>query len=204
MSDINDSIETEQGISRREALKLSAKAAGAAAFATPIVVGAFSAPALAAEAPGCNPATDSDAVVIESATDERYNVNCKSGSRWGRYNSQRSDFSAPEIGPGKTVSVRFGLQGTDNFFVECSFYTIEAPTGCECTATWAMESANGTAGCNPGYTQFQSVPAPGCDPNQPDPPANALPLPYCKPTNGTDGCPSNQKLVLKSLVCCCN
>ena len=183
---------------------LTAKAAGAAAFATPIVVGAFSAPALGAQAPSCDPNTDSDAVRIESATDERYNQNCASGFKYGRYNSQRSDFDAPEIGPGVTVHVRFGLAGTDNFAVECSFYTIEAPAGCECTAVWEMEQSNGTPGCQPGFTQAMSVPAPGCDPNQPPPPAGAMPLPYCRPTNGTDGCPSSQKLVLKSLVCCCS
>ncbi|MBA2282227.1 MAG: hypothetical protein H0W25_13505 [Acidimicrobiia bacterium] len=195
--------ETSQAIGRREALKLSAKAAGAAAFATPIVVGAFSAPALA-QAVVCDPATDSDAVRIPAALRERYNQNCGgTASRYGRYNAQRSEISAPELGPGKTVILQFGRLGTDNFSVECSYYTIVAPTGCVCTVTWAMEQANGTAGCEPGFDQATSVPAAGCDPNQPAPPANALPLPYCKPTSGADGCPSSQKLVVTSLVCCC-
>ena len=50
------------GFNRREALKFSAKVAGVAAFATPVVVNAFSAPALAQTESTCDPATDSDAI----------------------------------------------------------------------------------------------------------------------------------------------
>jgi hypothetical protein len=188
---------TDQGISRREALKLTAMAAGAAAFATPIVVGAFSAPALA-QVSGCDPSTDSDAVVIQSVAkaNKKFNVNCESGSRWGRYNGQNSNFLAPEIGAGQSVTVTFGNNGTDNFDVECSFYTITAPANCVCTATWVMDD-----GCPPLFIQDLSTPGgTGCPTNVP---ANARPLPYCKRIDGTTDCPSSQKIRLVSVVCCC-
>jgi hypothetical protein len=194
---------TEQGISRREALKLSAKAAGAAAFATPIVVGAFSAPALAADPPECNPATDSEAVPIQSVADanKTFNVNCQGNSRWGRYNGQNSMFLAPELGPGQTITVTFGNNGIDNFDVECSFYTITAPANCNCTATWVLERANGTAGCATGF--IEDLSNPGVAPCPTNVPANAKKLPYCRRIDNSSNCPSGQKIRLVGVVCCC-
>lgn len=187
-------------LSRREALKFSGAAVGAAAFATPVVVGAFSAPALGQTFPTCDPATDSDAVVIESAAGHDWNINCENDSRWGRYNSQQSVFSS-SIGD---VTIQFGELGVDNFDVEVSYYTIIAPSGYECSATWRIINPNGTVTCTgTGEVQATSVPANATSGGRP-----TLPLPYCqgKVQNGAnagdDRCDSNLRLEVVSLVCC--
>lgn len=183
-------------LSRREAIKLSAKVAGAAAFAAPVVVGAFSAPALGQASPTCNPATDSDAVEITAAAGKDWNINCESGSTWGRYNSQQSDF-ASSIGQ---VSIMFGEGGVDNFNVEVSYYTIIAPPTWECAATWGLRDPNGSATCDgAGETTHISVPAVATSGGRP-----TLPLPYCKAKDhqGNDTCDSNLRLEIISLYCC--
>jgi hypothetical protein len=196
-----DMGEKSSSISRRDALKLSAGVAGAAAFATPVVVGAFQAPALGGQPfPTCDPETDSDAVVIESATGNDWNINCESGSTWGRYNSQQSVFGS-SIG---NVTIQFGELGVDNFDVEDSYYSIIAPAGYECVATWALKDSNGTSTCDGvGETTNTSVPANPTSGGRP-----TFALPYCKAKvqngahQGEDTCDTNLRLEVVSLVCC--
>ena len=73
-------------LSRRDALKTSAKVAGVAAFATPTVVSMFSTRAAAVDQ--CNPATDSFVIPATNITNSvDWNQNCAS-STLGRYNGQ--------------------------------------------------------------------------------------------------------------------
>jgi hypothetical protein len=209
--------ELSGAVSRREALKLSAKVAGVAAFASPVVVGAFSAPALADhDNDECDPGTDSDAIVIDSATGTKWNINCQIetdnepassplNSPYGRYNSQRSSFSST-IG---TVSVTFGWPNTtDNFRTDQSWYTIEAPAGYECSARWALSlgGPNTTGqGCLAAKTFWSDPPpelAAGESPSLFNSAADARHLPYCTWSNvGSDKC-NNQFLELVTLTCC--
>lgn len=197
----------DRAVSRREAIKLSAKAAGVAAFASPVVVGAFSAPALGQQSATCDPATDSDAVRITSASNEKWNINCQidTVSPHGRYNSQRSEFADTEIG---NVDIVFGWLGTDNFPTHKSWYVIEAPAGYECSATWAISLGGPDTtgqGCTPA-TQFVSTPPPTIGPGETQSLENsapgAQPLPYCTWSGvGSDKC-NNQFLELVTLDCC--
>lgn len=189
-------------INRREAILKTAKAAGVAAFAAPVVTGVFAAPGIA-NAAACNPSTDSDAVPITSAAGSEWNVNCADGGTWGRYNAQRSTFSLGAL----QVVLTFGRASlTDNFLVEESWYSLTAAQGnipYTCAATWALQRANGTATCNdPGEVIATSVPNPATVPSG----TTALPLPYCQALDnqGDPSCPSGDKLVLVSLVCCPN
>jgi hypothetical protein len=209
--------ETTSAISRRKALKLAATTAGAAAFATPVVVGAFSAPALADHDNNeCDPGTDSDAVEIASAAGSKWNINCQIetdnsppssplNSPYGRYNSQRS-FFASSIG---TVAVTFGYPNfTDNFRTDQSWYTIEAPAGYECSATWAISlgGPNTTGeGCD-NDPLLWSTPPPTRQPLEAPSIYNsaegARHLPYCTWSGqGSDKC-NNQFLELVTLTCC--
>jgi hypothetical protein len=193
-------LESKAALTRREALKLSAGVVGATAFATPVVVGAFSAPALGQTFPTCDPATDSDAVVITSATGKDWNINCENDSKWGRYNSQQSVF-ASSIG---NVTIQFGELGVDNFDVEVSYYSIIAPAGYECVATWRIKDSNGTSTCNgTGESEGFSDPANDTSGGRP-----TFGLPYCEgkvqngPNAGDDRCDPNLRLEVVSLVCC--
>jgi hypothetical protein len=209
--------ESKSALSRRDALKLAATTAGAAAFATPVVVGAFSAPALADhDNAECDPGTDSDAIEIVSAAGSKWNINCQIetdnspassplNSPYGRYNSQRSDFSS-SIG---TVGVIFGYDhSTDNFRTDQSWYTITAPAGYECSATWALSLGGPDTtgeGCDNDPILW-STPPPTKGPGDPESLGNSAPgarhLPYCTWTEvGSDKC-NNQFLELVTLTCC--
>lgn len=212
MGEINDGA-----LSRREALKLSAKVAGVAAFATPVVVGAFSAPALADHNNNqCDPGTDSDAIDIASAAGSKWNINCQIetdnvppssplNSPYGRYNSQRSDFTS-SIGQ---VSIIFGWPDkTDNFRTDQSWYTIVAPGGYVCSATWALSlgGPNTTGdGCDNDPILWSNPPPETSDPAQKTLSYSAVGarhLPYCTWSNvGADKC-NNQFLELVTLTCC--
>jgi hypothetical protein len=206
MSDHIDNNESGR-MSRRAAIATGAKVAGAAAFATPVVMGVFSSAASAQVPERCDPSIDSDAIDILEGGDRRWNLNCeKQDSFAGRYNAQRTELAIP--GTNEEVVISFGLGGVDNFAVECSFYTITAPDGYECTATFAVENANGTPGCT-SATAIEAESTPGdCTegfPSNPDftPPPGALPLPYCYVPGGTpNACDSGNKLVLESFFCC--
>lgn len=208
-----------EAIDRREAIKKTAMVAGAAAFATPIVMSTFSSPALALDSAcleggggeaNCD-STDSDAIRIEEAADERWNVNCESGSTWGRYNSQRSEYTSGDL----IVYLQFGELGVDNFDVERSYYYLIAVDSegnpYQCTAYWTLERGNGRPLCDrweDGVNgQYCSVPPSFAEvPPGPDVPAGLprLSLPYCKAldNHGNPACPSDGFLVLKNLVCC--
>lgn len=173
--------ETNGAISRREALKTTAKAAGMAAFVAPVVVGVFSAPAVRAATCNCSVSTDSDAVpaTIDPAGITR-NTNCGNGDGPnGAYNAQNISFN---FGPAQGGSIQIGLDGVDNFGTEVSFYTIASPAGWCCEAEWIIEGQ-----CSGAVAT--SVPAVGA-------PAGAQPLPYCV------GDCSGVKLTLTSVTCC--
>ena len=172
-------------ISRRDALKTSAKVAGVAAFATPIVMGVFSSRASAFA--GCDPTLDSDAVDLLKGKPKKWNINCSSNEKYGRYNAQRTEALLPGPGGLKAV-INFGQVGTDNFPVECSYYFFTVPTGWECSATFEIGDANDQLGCIAGEERV-SVPGdctlwPGTDgdttPGDSLPaPIGAIGLPYC-------------------------
>ena len=185
-----------------------AAAAGAAAFATPVVLGVYST-AASAQSSTCDPALDSNAVDLLVGDLKRWNLNCdKQNTLAGRYNAQRTDAEISGTG-GLTATIEFGLQGVDNLPVECSYYTIDAPAGWTCTARFGVEQANGQTGCSPGATEFLSVPG-DCDDAEsgedyPDftPPPDALPVPYCRVVGGNPNeCDSGLKLVLLEWTCC--
>ena len=191
-------------LTRREALKLSAGVVGATAFATPVVVGAFSAPALG-QAPVCTPENDSDAVIIQSAGGEKWNINCQvdENSPYGRYNSQRSEFGETEIGD---LAIVFGWgKNTDNFRTDASWYTIETPAGWTCSATWTISLGGPTTtgqGCV-GPESMSTPPPTGPGPSLSYSAAGAQPLPYCPVAEGTaDPKCDGQFLELVELVCC--
>lgn len=201
--------ESDNGkISRREALATGAKVAGAAAFATPVVMGVFSSAASAGlDVPDrCNPDVDSDAIDVLQGSPRRWNINCEKQSSFaGRYNAQRTEVTIP--GTTETVIISFGDAGVDNFPVECSYYTIDAPEGWDCEATFQVEAPNGVEGCVDG-TEATSDPG-ECHPDfqatNPSftPPPGALPLPYCYVPGGTpNACDSSVKLALVSFFCC--
>ena len=169
--------ETNGAISRREALKTTAKAAGVAAFVAPVVVGVFSAQSVNAAL--CSAANDSDAVqaIVESGAE--WNVNCGGNGVGpeGRYNGQDKGFTVLGL-PG---TVQVGNSGNDNFDTSKSYYVVANPTGYNCTPSWSV------VGCTSPIAN--STPILG----HPD---GALPLPYC-----TLNC-SSVNLVLTSVVCC--
>jgi hypothetical protein len=190
---MGDAGEIKGAVSRRDALKLSAKVAGAAAFATPVVVGAFSSPAMANHGGICTPGNDSDAETAVLGGGGRWNVNCANAGPLGRYNGQNGHF---ELADGTEGDVVIGYPGVDNFDVRCSFYTIDVP-GYVCSATFSLD--------NCACPVAQSVP---CDPiNCPGDPAcppNAQPLPYCNCVGGCSGGANvaSVKLILTSVNCC--
>lgn len=181
--------ESESAVSRRDALKTAAKVAGVAAFATPTVVGVFAAPSFAAETIRCNPATESDAITgILVSGDLKRNQNCGNDATppaYGRYNAQDAKDPIFDL-DGQTVTVNIGEAGIDNYDVEVSFYTIDAPANLECVATFTVNN------CDRG------------DIIDSDPPTGTLPLPYCLPTGPKEECQdnANANLELLSVVCC--
>jgi hypothetical protein len=201
-------------LSRREALKAAGVAAGAAAFASPVVVGVFSTQASAA---GCDPSIDSDALDLLNGTPKNWNTNCQTKSSagrpypWGRYNAQRTTATLP--GSAGQASIDFGNDGTDNYPVHCSFYTLSAPAGWLCSATFVTGDANSQDGCVPnGWTgPFTSeigdcsIPQDGDTTDGVDfaPPPNSFPVPYCKDPDGNNSCcPAGQFLWLTAWSCC--
>jgi hypothetical protein len=198
---------SKSALTRREALKLSAGVVGATAFATPVVVGAFSAPALGQTTPLCTPENDSDAVLIKDAGGTRWNINCQTDEEnpYGRYNSQRSEFGETEIGD---LAIVFGWgKNTDNFATDKSWYTIETPEGWTCSATWKITLATkGSDGCN--GPELISEPPPTAGPGDVVPSLDfsaegAEPLPYCPFEEGTiDPKCDGQFLTLLELICC--
>lgn len=184
--------ELKSAISRREALKLSAKTAGVAAFATPVVVGAFSSPAMASHGGICTPGIDSDAETAVLGSGGSYNVNCGTAGPLGRYNGQNGNFT---LADGTEGEVLVGFPGVDNFDVRCSFYTIDVP-GFVCSATFDLLRCD----CE---VLFSSP----CDetlcPTDPDCPANAQPLPYCACVDCSGGANvASVRLRLASVTCC--
>ncbi len=169
--------ETNGAISRREALKTTAKAAGVAAFVAPVVVGVFSAQSVNAAL--CSAANDSDAVFATVTSGGDWNTNCGGNGvgPTGRYNGQNANFTII----GGSGSVQVGSGGVDNFDTNVSFYFINNPNGFTCVANWTISDCDGATAL--------SVPALGA-------PAGALPLPYC-----TTNC-NGVKLNLTSVVCC--
>ena len=164
--------QTDNGkISRREAIKTTAKVAGVAAFATPAIVNMWSSTAMAAggDTSACdgsgvdtnNPCNvnDSDAVPVSLAgEDTNWNLNCQDvvvDGEWGRYNAQQTLYQYVDPVNGITVNLRFGQLGTDNFPVQYSFYTLEPVsddgTSYDCTAIWSLQnnaSGGGGAACD--------------------------------------------------------
>lgn len=198
-------------ITRRDALRKAGLAAGAAAFATPTVVGVFSSRASAQRTLPCDPGLDSDAVVLTAFDVADWNQNCGGNANtdpfpppgdedaYGRYNGQ--DATSVLAVNGNQVTVQIGEAGTDNEWVSISYYTItNVPAGWQCFADFRMENANGGVGCPSGVETLSS---PG---NNTDPvvPFGALALPYCADTTnqGNADCPSSAKLVLLSVTCC--
>ena len=173
--------ETNGAISRREALKTTAKAAGVAAFVAPVVVGVFSAQSVNAGACTCSTSTDSDAVPATVANaDVTRNANCKNNDIFpnGRYVAQDISFSFL----GGAGSIGLGLAGNDQFGTELSFYTITSPANYCCQANWTLDNC-----ATPSPTA--STPINGA-------PQGALGLPWCI------GDCSSVKLVLVSVTCC--
>ena len=181
------------GFNRREALKFSAKVAGAAAFATPVVVSAFSAPALAdGPTPVCDGSTDSLAIPGTITSGIKQNQNCGDDAvdpKYGRYNAQKGTFNVGNVTGGK---VCIGACDTvDNFDVESSWYTIVNPPGFECTAYWSLTECPKKPGS--GTPKTSTVPTGA--------PSDALPLPYCEPADKcTDN--ANNFLLLEKVWCC--
>lgn len=171
--------ERAASISRREALKSTAKIAGVAAFAAPVVVGVFSAPSVRANHSLCGPATDSDSVAATITSGGTWNTNCGDCSPSGRYNGQNSNFTIV----GGSGSVQVGSGGVDNFCTAVSFYVITNPAGFTCDATFSVRQCDGAV--------VNSIPGLGA-------PAGAIPLPYC-----TTNC-NGVKLDLTSVNCCPN
>lgn len=167
--------EDHNSLSRREALKMGAKAAGVTAFAVPTVIGVFSAPALGQSAPLCSPANDSDAVYGTIDSGGSWNTNCGGPCVHGRYNGQNAHFTFS----GGSGTVQVGTGGIDNFCTNLSYYSINAP-GFVCTPTWTVTGCTGAVG--------QSTPAAV--------PPGGGPLPYC-----TSNC-NSVRLVLSQIVCC--
>lgn len=175
--------ESSNAISRRDVLKTTAKAAGAAAFVTPVVVSVFSSPALGAVlCPSTDSAAKSATVVVGPTT---RNVNCAgSGASGGRYNAQDLADNIFEVGTAPNIvqgTLAFGGPGVDNFDVEVGFYSITQPVGWKCTATWEIENCDGNVIVYPE----QSPDAQG-----------RIPLPYC-----ASDC-SSVKLNLIDVSCC--
>ena len=123
---------TQAGTTRREALITAAKLTGAAAFAAPVVMSVFAAPAIG-QTPSCNPGTNSRAVPAIFAGGEIWNSNCAGG---GRYNGQNSNFT---VG-GNTGVIQVGGPGTDNRDFTCAYYTLVQPTGYTCSVTWGLNN----------------------------------------------------------------
>jgi hypothetical protein len=195
-------------MSRRDALKTSAKVAGVAAFATPVVMGVFSTRASAVN--NCDPSVDSDAIDLLNGTPRKWNTNCSDNEKYGRYNAQRTTAELPGTG-GEIAAINFGFTGTDNFPHECSFYTFDVPDGWECTATFVVGDANDTDGCPDGGLEDISTPG-DCEPwtaagtpSDFSPPPGANPVPYCKtPVENRSGgfCVSKAFLWLVEWSCC--
>ena len=171
MSDHIDQTDSSR-ISRREAIKTTAKVAGVAAFATPTIVSVWSTPVLANHSLDClgdgSPAetncgsTDSDAVDVQLSGTTSWNTNCGSdnvGVPLGRYNSQRSEFT--DADDNIIAILTFGEPGVDNFDVEVSYYTLvgfkldslppdfdaDDPStwpepDYDCTAYWSLTAGN--------------------------------------------------------------
>lgn len=175
-----------ESLSRREALKTTAKVAGVAAFATPTVVSMFSTRAAAADQ--CNPATDSYVIPATNLTNNvTWNQNC-ANETLGRYNGQ--NFTA-KLSNNDTVIVQIGTGGTDNNTVDCSYYTILS-TKYKCTAKFALLNC-------PDPNNQPSTDCTGAWP------PGAQPVPWCHscpqdtaPSQGATG----NKLLLISLNCC--
>ena len=210
MSDTDESNQHPASVTRLEALRTTAKLAGAVAFLSPVVVGAFSGAAFASSAAcdgysttdaNCN-ATDSDAVTITAAANREWNQNCGGSSVYGRYNAQRSEFTVGSI----VVTLTFGATNTDNFPVTEGWYTATGTgggTNYSCTAYWKMKLASWTSakgvdadpGCTDTATQCSVVPLGA--------PSGAKAVPYCTAVKqGNPECPAGVKLVLMKLVCC--
>jgi hypothetical protein len=196
-------------ISRREALRTTAKVAGAAAFATPVVMGVFSSRVSAIPA-GCDPSVDSDAIDLLQGQPRKWNINCSDNEKYGRYNAQRTEALLP--GGAGTAAINFGFTGTDNFPVECSFYVFDVPAGWDCSASFVVGDANDTDGCPDGGIEFDSVPGDceiwpegGSTPEDFVPPPGALPVPYCQtPSENPSGgfCEGKTFLWLVEWTCC--
>lgn len=172
--------ESSGSLSRREALKATAKAAGVAAFAAPVVVGVFNSSA-SAQTVICSQTNDSDAVTA-TVIPANYSWNHNSGGQTveGRYNGQNKNFTLA----GGTGTVQVGATGTDNPDVTIAYYVIFPPAGLvSCTPTWQIVGCTGPiATSSAALTATQG------------------PLPYC--TTATDpGSPAVQ-LQLVSITCC--
>jgi hypothetical protein len=164
-------------VSRREALKVTAKVAGVTAFATPVVVGVFSSNASAV---ACGGPGESDAIPATVDANVKWNQNCGgNGSPLGRINGQnKNNFSFG----GGDYRVVIADDGTDNTNADKTYYTVVNPAGYVCSATFIIEN------CGSGPWPLSTNPGTW--------PSAAQPVPYC-PTS----CAS-VKLVLTSVVCC--
>jgi hypothetical protein len=160
------------GIGRREAIKLGAKAAGVTAFAAPVVVGVFSAPAVGQTTVSCNGETDSDAVYGTVDSGGSWNSNCGGSGPYGRYNAQDAHFTFA----GGDGTVVLGAPGTDNIDVEKAYYNVNV-TGWVCTVTWLLENCDFALGTS-------------------TPQAPGLPVPYCP------GNCNSVRLAIDEVVCC--
>lgn len=165
--------ERTASISRREALKSTAKIAGVAAFAAPVVVGVFSAQAVSAVHCGPN---DSDSQLVTIGLDNFANTNC--GGRCndsGEYHSDTVTAAIPNSSPAATVTITVGEQCAQG-----SSFVISATQGYVCQATFQ-------ATCASGDTEVVQ---------------NGNLLPYCiGPSTGSAPCAS-AKLLLVSAHCC--
>ena len=165
--------ERAASISRREALKSTAKIAGVAAFAAPVVVGVFSAQSVGASHCGPN---DSDSQLVTIGLDNFANTNC--GNKCNDSGEYHSDFVTSTIpnsvGPA-TVTITVAEQCAQG-----SAFVISATGGYVCQAT------------------FQAI----CASGDTEVPQNGTLLPYCTgPTTGSAPCAS-AKLLLVSAHCC--
>lgn len=193
----------DKTISRREALKTTAKVAGAAAFAAPVIAGVFSAPAAHAVFSNCDPLTNSYAKKATNITGNEWNTNGAAGYPFGRYNGQNRNFNLQ----GLQGTISLGGQGVDNFDVRTSYYYINL-TGYNCEATFRVENCgpnndqNGevdysqpsVSGIGYGPLPFCSDEYPGAYPNSPAPPP-VIPA-------DQDYTDANAQLVLVSIYCC--
>lgn len=177
--------ERAASISRREALKSTAKIAGVAAFAAPVVVGVFSAPSVSAAV--CNPSLSSTAISTTVTADAtKGSVNCGAPCNGNGQNTHLGGTYNNNELVGTFTNSNGTVQGAVTVFqpspgcANTAYYLITLTAGAssyQCEAVFVFENCGGTL----------TTPASS---------ALGSPVPYCA------GDCSSVKLVLSAVNCC--